>query len=160
RYGGTGLGLSICRNLASLLGGTIGVASEAGQGSQFWFTVDLEPAHALPAEAGERAELRGQRVLGGDDNPVSREPMINQLIAWGAAASVQPSEGQASTTLQNAVRDGRSFAAVIVNEPVQCADDHRVVLHLRGDAGVSDLRVVLIAARGRETEHAALEGDG
>jgi signal transduction histidine kinase/DNA-binding response OmpR family regulator len=160
RYGGTGLGLSICRNLASLLGGTIGVASEAGQGSQFWFTVDLTPAHGLPADLGERQELKGKRVLVVDDNPVSREVVVNQLTAWGAAVTTEHRDDQVAAVLQNAVQDGQPFAAAIVNEPVQCTDDHRVVLHLREDADIPDLRVILIAARGREAEHAVLKGQG
>src|SRR6185437_4229769 len=44
RYGGTGLGLSISRKLTELMGGTIGVASDQGQGSQFWFTAAIGPA--------------------------------------------------------------------------------------------------------------------
>lgn len=44
KYGGTGLGLSICKNLVSVMGGVIGVNSEAQKGAEFWFTINLQPA--------------------------------------------------------------------------------------------------------------------
>ena len=85
KFGGTGLGLAISRELAQLMGGSIGVQSKPREGSVFWFTVQCEPGDAsnIPGPdqssrsdgPGEAMQIQSLRILVAEDNPV------NQLIA-------------------------------------------------------------------------------
>jgi signal transduction histidine kinase/DNA-binding NarL/FixJ family response regulator/HPt (histidine-containing phosphotransfer) domain-containing protein len=125
-YGGTGLGLVICKRIVTLMGGRIGVDSQPGQGSRFWFEVPLAKAVGdLPAA---RADLSGARVLLMTPDPAQRERLATAMQNWGLRLSYSSTPPEALQMLRSAaargmgsgfealiadLRDGASAAAVL-----------------------------------------------
>ncbi|HUI78471.1 MAG TPA: ATP-binding protein, partial [Bryobacteraceae bacterium] len=84
RYGGTGLGLTICHRLVNLMGGSIGMKSEVGQGSTFHFTVRVGIGSDFPSErTAELNALPAIPVLIVDDNSTNRRILAQTLSRWG-----------------------------------------------------------------------------
>ena len=107
KYGGTGLGLAISKQLAELMGGTIGVISQEGKGSEFWFTVRLELSPgvaAQPAESEPESQaidnLNG-RVLVAEDNPTNREVILGMLRRLGLRAEAVADGAEAVNVLES-----------------------------------------------------------
>jgi len=90
QFGGTGLGLAISRHLVELMGGTVGVDSERGRGSTFWFRLPARPAGlgTRPLPLPIAGSLPGMRALIVEDNPINQEVARAQLVALGISADI------------------------------------------------------------------------
>jgi signal transduction histidine kinase/ActR/RegA family two-component response regulator len=89
RYGGSGLGLSICKRLVELMHGEIGVVTEVGKGSTFWFSIPLVQGKATPSKmraGGQVAAAKKLRVLIAEDNSVNRVIAIKMVEKLGHSA--------------------------------------------------------------------------
>jgi CheY-like chemotaxis protein/HPt (histidine-containing phosphotransfer) domain-containing protein len=127
RYGGTGLGLSICHTLVTRMGGEIGVTSQDGEGSEFWFEIDL-PVAQKPGEArkSDPAWLEGVLVTLSVFDPDERAGIARYLRSAGAEVSTEPQQGTKPTLVLDdkpggamlRVQDPASGQEHILHQPV------------------------------------------
>ncbi|GAB3362496.1 MULTISPECIES: response regulator [Giesbergeria] len=149
KYGGTGLGLAICKSLAELMGGQVGVQSQWGEGSTFWFTVPVQrsgPARVLLPPP----DLRGSRVLVVDDNPSAAAVLAEMLQAMGFVVEQTHSGAQALVVLWQASAQGRAFSLVLLDWQMPGMDGLELARRMGDMELPQPPRIAMVTAFGRE----------
>jgi two-component system, sensor histidine kinase and response regulator len=147
KYGGTGLGLAICRELATLMGGEIGVDSVVGRGSIFWVEVRLAPiVEATPTFTRlPRMRLVGLCALIVDDNTSHRDILAQHLKSWGVEVVAAESSLDALAVLNTP--EGLRFDFALLDDQMPGMDGIALAKRIREDSRLAAMRLIMLTTR-------------
>jgi PAS domain S-box-containing protein len=162
RFGGTGLGLAIARQIVELMHGTIGVQSQLGRGSTFWFTVPFKKA-AIPAPAealADLAALAGVRILAVDDVTVNRRIVSHYARAWGLRADVVADGHEALARMRAAHEEGDPIRLVISDYQMPELDGVMLAGAMRQEPALAQIPFILFTSLDRRLTSAEIKALG
>ncbi|HLH72727.1 MAG TPA: response regulator, partial [Chloroflexota bacterium] len=154
KYGGTGLGLAICKQLAEMMGGRIGVVSDPGRGSDFWFTLSLRRAKGT-VPAAPRVDLTllaHRRVLVVDPNQTSRQLLRYLCQSWQMSVMEAESTAEALALCRAAARHAASFDLAVISADGNTTEGMDLVRELADSPATSSTRVLFLVNFGQRAQ--------
>jgi len=148
-HGGTGLGLAISKNIAELMGGSIGVVTKEGNGAKFWFTAVFEKESSLPEKKFKRPDtLLSKRVLVVEDNDTHRRVIGELLKTFDWPYDEAITENTAIEKLNSAHNKGKPFNIVIIDYHLQGNCGKPLGQKIKSHTDFKNIDIVMLTEKG------------
>lgn len=152
-YGGTGLGLVISKRLSEMMGGTMWVESQLGQGTAFHFSFRATAVASQPRVylRGRVPQLAGQRLLIVDDNATNRRILQLQAESWGMLVRAADSGAEALEWIDQ----GALFDIGVLDMQMPAMDGAQLAAAIRRRSALANMPLILLTSLGRRAEDMA-----
>jgi PAS domain S-box-containing protein len=158
KYGGTGLGLAISKRLVEMMDGVIGVTSEVGKGSTFFFEAEFEK-QTIALKSVVHQDLSGLHVLIVDDNATNREILDHHTRLWKMRSALATSGAEALAMLREAAAKD-PFELAILDMQMPEMDGLMLGETIKADTSIAAVRLVMLTSLGHQMDTEALKKSG
>ncbi len=143
KFGGTGLGLSISKRLVEMMGGEIGVESESGQGSTFWFELPFGIGKQVDEVPFDKHGFERKKILVVDDHDSARTIMQTYINSWGMQCDTAASGADALQAIKREAYLGAPYDVVITDLIMPDMDGFTLLESVKGNDSCAHTKLVL-----------------